>query len=147
MMTRAARWCKVSWAVLIGWLAAFVVTSPFQIVEVLRNGGRSLALIVSALGYGFAVWFLLTLAGVLLCWICIATPIALLIHPGRLVSRRKSVVVLSVAASLLVVAYELHVWTHWYQDGVGLMNFAIYALFAAVFSGIAAHTYLRSLER
>ncbi|HZU10391.1 MAG TPA: hypothetical protein VFA02_10870 [Pseudacidobacterium sp.] len=146
MMTRAARWRKVTRAVLLGWTVAFLATSPFQICEVWRNSGRSLTLLVSALGYGFAVWFLLTLAGALLTWICIATPIAIFIHPQRLLRRRGLVMGLSIAAALLVVAYQLHIWTHWYHDGVGLMNFAIYALFATVFSGTAAYAYLRSLE-
>src|SRR5579884_1262381 len=61
-------------------------------------------------------------------------------------NRRGLVMGLSIAAALLVVAYQLHIWTHWYHDGVGLMNFAIYALFATVFSGTAAYAYLRSLE-
>ncbi|HEX3438147.1 MAG TPA: hypothetical protein VHT24_15365 [Pseudacidobacterium sp.] len=146
-MTRAQRWRKATRAVFIGWLSAFVVTSPVQIFEVLRNSGQSFTLMLSALGYGFAVWLLITLAGVSFVWICIATPAALLISPQSLLKRPLPVVVLCVVAPVLPIAYRLHVWTHLYHDGIGWMSFWIYALFAAVFSGVAIRSYLRLLAR
>ena len=67
-MTRSRRWHKATQATLLGWAAGFVATSPVQIVEVLRNSGPDFRLLVAALGYGFAVWLLITFAGVVLAW-------------------------------------------------------------------------------
>ena len=146
-MTRSRRWRKAILATLLGWAAGFVATSPFQIVEVLRNSGPNFPLLVSALGYGFAVWLLITFAGVAIIWICAVLPIALFVPAHWLLEHRAWVIIASMGLSLLLVGYKVHVWTHFYHDGVGLMNFWIYACFAVVFSGVTAYCYLRFLSR
>lgn len=146
-MTRSRRWRKATLATLLGWAAGFVATSPFQIVEVLRNSGPDFQLLFSALGYGFAVWLLITFAGVAIVWVCAVLPIALFVSAKWLLARRGWVIATSIVASLIAVSYKVHVWTHFYHDGVGLMNFWIYTCFAAVFSGITAYSYLRVLAR
>jgi hypothetical protein len=133
-------------AMLVGWAVGFVITSPFQIVEVLRNSGSSLALLVSALGYGFAVWVMITLAGSGIVWAWVVAPVALLVPPNWLLRHRIPVIVGSMFLGVLAVCYMAHVWTHFYHDGVGLMNFEIYAGFAAAFSGVTSYRYLRSLS-
>jgi hypothetical protein len=146
-MTRSLRCRKATWAALLGWAAGFAATTPFQIVEVLRNSGPDLQLLISALGYGFAVWLLITFAAVVIIWACVVLPVALFVSESWLLARRGLVITASIGLSLLLVSYKVHVWTHFYHDGVGLMNFWVYACFAAVFSGVTAYRYLQLLAR
>jgi hypothetical protein len=147
MRTGLQRLRQATLAMLIGWMAGFFVTSPFQIAEVLRNSGSNLPLLLSALGYGFAVWMMITLAAIAVIWVCIILPIALLVRAPWLVRRRRAVIAVSMGLSVLVISYMVHVWTHFYHDGIGLMNFEIYAGFAAAFSGVTSYSYLRLLAR
>jgi hypothetical protein len=144
-MTRSRRWRKATLATFLGWVSGFAATSPFQIAEVLRNSGPNFQLLFSALGYGFAVWLLITLAGVAIVWACAVLPIALFVSELWLLARSPWVIAGSIGASLLAVSYKVHVWTHFYHDGIGLTNFWIYACFATVFSGVTAYYYLRFL--
>ena len=144
---RLLRLRSATLAVLLGWAAGFLVTSPFQIVEVLRNSGSNLPLLLSALGYGFVVWIMITIAGVAAAWGCILLPIVLLVPPSWLLGHRRAVMVTGMCLSVLAVSYMVHVWTHFYHDGIGLMNFEIYAGFAVAFSGVTAYCYLRFLAR
>ncbi len=146
-MTRSRRLRKATQATLLGWAAGFIVTSPLQIVEVMRNSGPNLQLLFSALGYGFAVWLLITLAGVVVAWVFGVLPVSLFVHEQWLLRHRIWAIVVSMCVCLAAVAYRVHVWTHFYHDGVGLMNFWIYACFSLVFAGIAARYYLRFLAR
>ena len=145
--TRSGRWRKATRATFLGWIAGFVVTSPVQIIEVLRNSGSSAPLLLSALGYGFAVWLLITLAGSIAVWLGLISPIALFVSPQWLLRHRAAVIATAVCLGLLVVSYLVHVWTHFYHDGVGLMSFWIYACFVVAFSGVTAYSYLRFLSR
>lgn len=144
---RLRRLRKATLAVILGWAAGFALTSPFQIVEVLRNSGSSLPLLLSALGYGFAVWMMITLAGAMLVWACIALPLALAFSAQWLLRHRRLAIAASMCLSFIAVSCLVHVWTHFYHDGIGLMNFEIYAGFALAFSGVTAYSYLRSLAR
>jgi len=144
---RLLRLRKATLAVLLGWAAGFIVTSPFQIVEVLRNSGSNLPLLLSALGYGFLVWMMITMAGVTVVWGGILLPIALLVPPPWLLRHRRVEIGSCMCLSVIAVSYMVHVWTHFYHDGIGLMNFEIYAGFAAAFSGVTAYCYLRFLAR
>jgi hypothetical protein len=146
-MTRSRRWHKATQATLLGWAAGFVATSPVQIVEVLRNSGPDFRLLVAALGYGFAVWLLITFAGVVLAWTCLVVPIALFVDEGLLLRHRTGVILASICLGLAAVGYKVHVWGHFEHDGIGLMNFWIYACFVVVFAGITAYYYLRFLAR
>lgn len=138
---------KATLATLIGWAAGFVATSPIQIIEVVRNSGPNLPLLLSALGYGFAVWLLITLAGVVVVWIGLVLPVVFFIPAQWLLRRRVPVIAVGICLGVLVVSYLVHVWTHFYYDGIGLMNFEIYACFVVVFSGVTAYSYLRFLAR
>jgi hypothetical protein len=131
----------------MGWAAGFAVTSPVQIVEVLRNSGSNLPLMLSALGYGLAVWLLITLTGVAAIWVGLVSPVALFVPSRWLLRHRVLVITVCVCLGVLAVSYMVHVWTHFYHDGVGLMNFWIYAGFVAAFSGVTAYSYLRFLSR
>src|ERR1700739_1899282 len=104
-------------------------------------------MLLSSYGVCFAVWLLITFAGVAIVWVCAVLPIALFVSAQWLLTRRAWVIATSIVARLVAVSYKVHVWTHFYHDGVGLMNFWIYTCFAAVFSGITAYAYLRVLAR
>src|ERR1700761_5869692 len=123
MRVRLLRLRKATLATIFGWLVGFIATSPFQIVEVLRNSGSNLPLLFSALGYGFAVWMMITLLAIVLIWICITLPVALIVPSRWLLRHRTAVIATSICLSLFAVSYMVHVWTHFYHDGVGLMNF------------------------
>jgi len=146
-MTRSTRWKKATRATVIGWAVGFVVTSPVQIIEVLRNSGTSASLLLSALGYGFAVWMLITLAGSAAAWLGLVSPIALCVAPRWLLRHRGAVIATAICLGLLAVSYFVHVWTHFYHDGVGLMSFWIYACFVVSFSGMTAYKYLHFLSK
>jgi hypothetical protein len=147
MNMRFLRLRKATLAMTIGWLVGFLATSPFQIIEVLRNSGSNVPLLFSALGYGFAVWMMITLVAIVLTWACVILPVALFVPSLWLLRHRAVVIGASVGLSVLTVGYMVHVWTHFYHDGVGLMNFEIYAGFAAAFSGVTSCGYLRFLSR
>lgn len=132
---------------MLGWAAGFIVTSPAQIVEVLRNSGPDFPLMVSALGYGFAVWLLVTFAVVLIAWTCVVTPISLFVHEAWLLRHRAAAVVASICAGLVAVDLITRVWGYLEHNGVGLTTFWVYAGFAAAFSGVTAYYYLRLLAR
>lgn len=144
--TRWWRLRKATLATLLGWAGSFVVTSPFQIAEVLRSSGSDLPLLFSALGYGFAVWVLITFAGIAIVWLLVVLPISLAVPSQWLLQHRIAVMIASVCLAFLAVSYKAHVWTHFYRNGVGLMNFWIYTCFALVFSGVTACFYLRFLS-
>ncbi|HTZ89078.1 MAG TPA: hypothetical protein VMA71_01980 [Alloacidobacterium sp.] len=146
-MTRSRRCRKATQAALLGWLAGFIITSPAQIVEVLRNSGPDFQLMTSALGYGFALWLLITFAVAALVWVCAVLPVSLFVHEQWLLQHRRAVIVVSVCLGVATVSYKIDVLGHFEHNGVGLMNFWIYACFAAVFAGIAAHFYLQFLAR
>lgn len=146
-MTRTRRWRKATQATLLGWIAAFIVTSPAQIIEVLRNSGPDFPLLVSALGYGFAVWLLVTFAVVAIAWACAVTPISLFAHENWLVGHRMPVIIASICLGLVVIGCMTRVWGYFEHNGVGLTNFWIYAGFIGVFSGVTAYYFLRFLTR
>src|ERR1700743_3511804 len=113
-MTRSRRWRKATLATLLGWAAGFVVTSPFQIVEGLRNSGPERQLLFSAVGYVLAVWLLITFAGVAIVWVCAVLPIALFVSGQWLLARRAWVIAASIVASLVAGRYKVPVWTDLY---------------------------------
>ena len=146
-MTRSRRWRKATQATLLGWAAGFIATLPLQIVEGLRNSGLNFRLLIAALGYGFALWLLITFAGAAIVWACAVLPISLFVHEDWLLRHRTGVIVASICAGMAAVGYRVRIWGHFEHDGIGLMNFWIYACFAVIFAGIAAYYYLRFLAR
>lgn len=125
----------------------FIATSPVQIIEVLRNSGPNFQLLVSALGYGFDVWLLITFAGVALVWVCGVLPVYLFVHEAWLLRHRAGVIIASICVALAAVGYRVRIWGYFEHNGVGLMNFWIYAGFAGICAGIAPYPYLRFLAR
>ena len=146
-MTRAQRWGKATKATLLGWAVAFLVTSPIQIVQVVRSSGHDLQLILAALGFSFAVWLLLTLAGIFIVWFCVVSPVALFCAEAPLLLHRTWVTMAAVVVGMIATRYLAHVWTYVDRAGVGAMNVWAGICFAAVFSGVTAHYYLRFLSR
>lgn len=146
-MTRAQRWGKATKATLLGWAVAFLVTSLIQIVQVVRSSGHDLQLILAALGFSFAIWLLLTLVGVFLVWLCVVSPVALFFAEALLLRHRTWVTVAAMVVGILATCYLAHVWTYVDRAGVGAINVWAGICFAAVFSGVTVHYYLRFLSR
>ena len=126
-MTRWRRWGKATQAAFLGWTAAF-------------------AMILAALGFGFAVWLLLTFACVCVVWLCVVSPIAFLGSEQWLLRHRCWVIAIAVVTGFLVTNYIAHAWTYMEHSGIGVMNYWAAACFAIVFSGVTAYWYLRKLN-
>jgi len=146
-MTRSRRWRKATQATLLGWAAGLIVTLPLQIVEGLRSTGPNFRLLIAALGYGFALWLLITFAGVAIAWVCVVFPVSLFVHERWLLEHRTGVIMGSICAGVAAASCKVAVLGQLEHDGIGLMNFWIYACFAVVFAGTAAYSYLRFLAR
>lgn len=146
-MTRTRRWRKATQATLLGWAAGFAVTLPVQIIEVLRNSGPDFPLMVSALGYGLAVWLLVTFVVVVLAWVCVVTPVSLFVPEAGLLRHRAAIIIASLCAGVIAVSCFTRVWGYFEHNGVGLTSFWVYAAFAVAFSGVTAYYYLRLLAR
>jgi hypothetical protein len=132
-------------ASLYGWIAGLVAGSPFQVVESVRNAGVAGQLMVSELGIALVLWSMLTFAMALYWCDFFLLPIAWLVRATWILRHRRLWVVSSPIFGVGIMAVRLHVWTAADHDGISLINFWMWAVFAAVFFAVTAVMYARFL--
>ena len=144
-MTRWRQWGKATRATMLGWAMAFLLTSPIQMIQVIRSSGHDLQLILAALGFGLFLWLVLTLVGVLVVWLCVVSPIALLCSREWLMRYRCWVIAAAIVAGILAASYISHLWLSFDHAGAGAMNYWAGVCFAVIFPGVTVYRYLRRL--
>jgi hypothetical protein len=142
-MSLRARFQKAVLASLFGWIAGLLAATPFQILEIARNaasGGRPFA---SGLVFALALWLPLTFA--VAAYFCgfFVLPVVWIISPARLLAHRG----LSVAASGIfagaLMTVRAHAWTALYHDGVSLINYVMWAVYAIAFFLVSSSFYVK----
>ena len=141
------RLCRATLATVLGWMAGILATLPFQLIEVVRNTSGDSGLLVSALGYGLAIWFFFTLLGVVIAWVIVVLPTALFVSAAFLLRRRAAVILISTLCGMLVVGREFRIWTVLDHPALDLANFWLYLVFSAAFAAVTSWFYLRLLAR
>ena len=132
-------------ASLVGWIAGMAVGAPFQIVEAVRNAGGS-RLLAYDVGIVLAMWSALTF--VIASYWCgfFLLPIVWLVSGTWIVRHRKLWVTVAPVFGVVLMAVRLHLWTAFDHDGISVINFFMWASFAAVFFVMTAIVYANFLR-
>ncbi len=130
---------------LLGWLAAFLVTLPFQLVELGRNAAPGLALL--DLVQGLALWAAFTGAVGLTAALVIAAPAAVMLTPDSVRRYRRALVLAISGIAVHQVGKRLGTWEALQRDHAhnpfDSSLFWMYSLFAVVFSFVTVSVYAR----
>jgi hypothetical protein len=120
-------------ASLLGWIAGMAVATPFQIVEAVRNAGEGSRLLAYDLGVVLAMWSALTFAMAAYWCGFFLLPIVWLVSAAWILRHRKLWITVSPLFGVVLMAVRLHVWTAFDHDGVSVINFFMWAVFAGTF--------------
>lgn len=133
-------------ASLLGWIAGVAATAPFQIVEAVRNAGGGGRLLVYELAVVLSLWSVLTLFVALYWSAFFLIPVAWLVSAAWTLRHRQLWITVSPVFGVVLMAIRLHVWTALEHDGVSVINFFMWATFAAAFFAMTAVFYARFLR-
>jgi hypothetical protein len=133
-------------ASLLGWIAGLLATVPFQIVEAMRNAGGGGRVLAYELGMVLAMWSTLTFAMALYWSAFFLIPIVWLLSAGWVLRHRELWLAITPVFGVVLMAVRLHVWTAFEHDGISVINFFMWAVYAAVFFGMTAVFYARFLR-
>jgi hypothetical protein len=133
-------------ASLLGWIAGMAAGVPFQIVEAVRNAGGGSRLLAYELGVVLAIWSALTFAMAVYWCGFFLLPIVWLVSAAWILRHRRLWITVSPVFAVVLMAVRLHVWTAFDHDGISIINFWMWAVFAAVFFVTAASQYARFLR-
>ena len=146
-MSPRARIRKALLAALSGWVAGLILALPFQLIEAMRNIGVTRHLQISNLAYVLALWLLLTF-GMALYWCGLFfLPFVWLASAGWVLGHRSLWIIAFLVFGVLLMAARLHVWTALDHDGVSLINFWMWAVFAGTFFAATSALYTRALRK
>ena len=133
-------------ASLLGWIVGMAAGAPFQIVEAVRNAGGGGRLLAYQVGVVLAMWSGLTFAIALYWCGFFLLPIVWLVSAAWILRHRKIFVTVSPVFGIVLMAVRLHVWRAFDHDGVSVINFFMWASFAAVFFVATAAMYANILR-
>ena len=142
-MSARERIRKALLASLFGWIAAWMIALPFQVVEVVRS---SSVLVAKNLGIALAVWSALSFAMALYWCGFFLLPVAWLFSEARILRHRMLCMVGGAVFGAILMAVKLHVWTAADHDGVSLINYVMWAAYAGTFFFWTAAKYTRYLR-
>ncbi|HEY0786169.1 MAG TPA: hypothetical protein VGD62_09890 [Acidobacteriaceae bacterium] len=137
-------------AVLAGWLAAALATTPFEARELLANAAPGQAASAFALGAG--LWFGITLLLATAAWLFPVLGLALLV-PGRAIRRfRLLIACCGAVAPWLLLAWRLGVFERRVQGPADQGPFSspllqLHTTFILVFAFVTTYAYSRLLAR
>jgi hypothetical protein len=134
-------------AAAFGWTAGWLAVLPFQLVEAVRNVGFSASLFAEMLASSVALYTLLSLAVSCYCCCLFFLPVIWLLSPERIVAHPVAWTILNALGGFTLMGLRAHVWTAFEHDGVGTINFWIWAFFASVFFGVTGRLYVRGMKR
>jgi hypothetical protein len=146
-MSLSFRFRRAVRSALFGWIAGGLAVLPLQLLEAIRNAAFGTRLFGEMLGLSITLWTLLSLAVSCYCLCLFLLPVIWLFSPERIAAHRILWTALNAGFGFLLMALRAHVWTAFDHDGVGSTNFWIWALFATVFFGVAAESYVRQMKR
>ena len=133
-------------ASLLGWIVGIAAGTPFQIVEAVRNAGGGGRLLAYQVGVVLAMWSGLTFAIALYWCGFFLLPIVWLVSAAWILRHRKMFITVSPVFGIVLMAVRLHVWRAFDHDGVSVINFFMYAVFAGAFFNATAFSYARALR-
>ena len=133
-------------ASLLGWIAGMAAASPFQIVEAVRNAGGGSRLLAYDLGVVLAMWSALTFAMAAYWCGFFLLPIVWLVSAPWILRHRKLWITAAPVFGVVLMAVRLHLWTAFDHDGISVINFFMWAVFAAVFFVATAALYAKLLR-
>jgi len=140
------RFRKALLASLFGWIAGLVAAVPFQILEAIRVTGSNGRLLASELGFTLALWSVLTFAVALYFCCFFLLPMAWMLPASWILRHRGLWISASIGFGILLMAARAHVWTALDHDGVSLINFWMWAIFAAAFCLVASACYAKFMR-
>jgi len=131
-----------------GWLAAFAVTLPMQLLGIYHRADGDLRGMGISLIMGALIWVAWSLAvvGAILC--CGGLPILVIVREQWLLAHRRRAVALAGFGGWVAVLAEFQVWRLVVPDH--LLNywlFSLYSLLFIVFASVTAALYLRFVSR
>lgn len=133
-------------ASLLGWIVGLAASIPFQVVEAVRNAGGGGRVLAYELGIVLAMWTALTFAIALYWCGLFLIPIVWLVPARWILRHRRLWLTVTPVFGVVLMAARLHVWTAFQHDGISVINFFMWAVYAAVFFGLTAVFYSRSLR-
>jgi hypothetical protein len=133
-------------ASLLGWIAGLLASVPFQIIEAMRNAGGGGRVLAYELGMVLAMWSALTFVMALYWCAFFLIPIVWLASAGWVLRHRELWLVITPVFGVVLMAVRLHVWTAFEHDGISVINFFMWAVYAAAFFGLTAVSYSRFLR-
>ncbi len=137
---------KALLASLFGWITGSFVSMPFQVVEVVRSVGVDSRLMTTELGTALALWSVLTFVMALYWCGFFLLPLAWLVSVPWMLRNRRLWITGSMAFGVALMAVRLHVWTSLDHDGVSLINFVMWAVYAGTFFSWTAAMYTKYLR-
>ncbi len=132
---------KAFFASLLGWIAGFAASLPFQATEAIRASGTAAAAALAIL-----LWTLFSLAVSLYFCCCFVLPILWIFPPGLILRYRALSIAAAGVFGVLLAAVRLHIWTAADHDGVSLINFCMWATFSGAFFIAASSVITRCLH-
>ena len=133
-------------ASLLGWVAGIIASVPFQIVEAMRNAGGDGRVVAYDLGVVLAMWSALTFAIAIYWCGFFLIPIVWLVSAGWVLRHRQLWLCVTPAFGVVLMAARLHIWTAFQHDGISVINFFMWAVYAGAFFGLTAVFYSRFLR-
>ncbi len=131
---------------LLGWLAAWAATLPFQLQEVGVNAGH--AFILSDLGQGLGLWVVFTLGVCAAAGLLLILPASALVPWSAVRRYRWQVILAGAAFGIYNVGNRLGTWIGLVEDSGGnpfaSRLFWMYSIFAAVFTVVTVLSYTRT---
>jgi hypothetical protein len=140
-MSLRARINKALFASFVGWIAAFAASLPFQVIEAIRVSGFTLYTALALF-----LWLPFTLLVSFYFCSFFFLPLAWLLPASWILRHLRLWIFCNAAFGVLLPAIRLHVWTVLYRDGVSVINFFMWAIFAATFFFTTTALYAKSLR-
>jgi hypothetical protein len=131
-----------------GWLAAFAVTLPMQLLGIYHRADGDLRGMGTSLLMGALVWAVwsLALAGAILC--CGGLPVLLIVRERWLFSHRRRAVALAALGGWAAVLVQFQIWRIVVPDHLlDYWLFSLYSLLFVIFTAVTATLYLRLVTR
>jgi hypothetical protein len=134
-MTLRVRIRKALFASLIGWIAGFAASLPFQVIEAIRASNSA--------AFHLLLWTLFSLLVSLYFCVFFVIPVTWMLPATLILSHRLISIAAAGIFAVLLTAVRLHIWTARYHDGVSLINFFMWAAYSGAFFLTASTVYTR----
>ena len=140
-MTLRERIRKAVFASLIGWIAGFAASLPFQAIVTSRASG-------SAANAAVALLFWMFFSFLVSLYFCafFVIPVTWMLPTTLILGHRVISIVAAGLFGVLLPAIRLHIWTVANHDGISPFNFFMWAALSAAFFLAASAAYTRPVR-